>query len=380
MAIMKALYFSFSGYSEHNGISKKKIAQIKGFIECGYSVINCYYSVDSDNGNRLWMTDDNELVNLGSGFWAKLKKRIDYSPITTFIKDERITFIYIRSEHNANPFLIRFVKQLRKMNIQVVMEIPTFPYDQEYITLESKCFLLIDKLFRRSLAKQLNAIITFSNHTEIFGKRTIQISNGIDFSTIQLKQKNHKQAELHIIGVAEIHYWHGFDRVIAGMGNYYSDGSKACKVFFHIVGEFSGDREKKEIIPLIEKNQLGNYVILHGKLFGTALDEIFNQADIGIGSLARHRSGITYIKTLKNREYAARGIPFIYSEIDEDFEIMPYILKVPADESPVDIHQIIDLYNNLTITSEEIRESVQHLSWKNQMQIMLNTIMIGEGV
>ncbi len=34
------------------------------------------------------------------------------------------------------------------------------------------------------------------------------------------------------------------------------------------------------------------------------------------------------IKTLKNREYAARGIPFIYSEIDDDFENMPYIIKV----------------------------------------------------
>ncbi|MEG2480028.1 MAG: hypothetical protein RSA50_07120, partial [Mucinivorans sp.] len=43
-------------------------------------------------------------------------------------------------------------------------------------------------------------------------------------------------------------------------------------------------------------------------------DDLFEQADIAIGSLARHRSGITTIKTLKNREYAARGIPFIYSE------------------------------------------------------------------
>lgn len=64
---------------------------------------------------------------------------------------------------------------------------------------------------------------------------------------------------------------------------------------------------------------------------------MFNQCDFGIGSLGRHRSGIDKIKTLKNREYAARGIPFIYSETDEDFEQMPYVLKAPADESPIDI-------------------------------------------
>jgi hypothetical protein len=67
------------------------------------------------------------------------------------------------------------------------------------------------------------------------------------------------------------------------------------------------------------------------------LDELFEQADMGIGSLARHRSGITHIKTLKNREYAARGLPFIYSEMDSDFEGKPYILKAKADESPIEI-------------------------------------------
>mgnify|MGYP000644641746 CR=1 FL=1 len=41
---------------------------------------------------------------------------------------------------------------------------------------------------------------------------------------------------------------------------------------------------------------------------------MFEQADFAIGSLGRHRSGITHIKTLKNREYAARGLAFTYSE------------------------------------------------------------------
>ena len=56
---------------------------------------------------------------------------------------------------------------------------------------------------------------------------------------------------------------------------------------------------------------------------------------MGIGSLARHRSGIDKIKTLKNREYAARGIPFVYSETDDDFEHQPYILKAAPDDSPL---------------------------------------------
>ena len=113
------------------------------------------------------------------------------------------------------------------------------------------------------------------------------------------------------------------------------------------------------------------YVIKHGKLFGHQLDAVFDQCVFAIGSLGRHRSGITDIKTLKNREYAARGIPFIYSENDSDFDHQPYILKAPADESPISIRQILDFIDHQPLSPSTIRSSVEHLSWKNQMEIVI---------
>ena len=101
---------------------------------------------------------------------------------------------------------------------------------------------------------------------------------------------------------------------------------------------------------LINKYHIEKYVIFHGQKMNEELDELFNEADFAIGSLARHRSGIDKIKTLKNREYAARGIPFAYSETDGDFDKMPYILKVPADESPIDIHRLIRFYMELDLS------------------------------
>lgn len=371
---IKTVYISFSGYSEYSGISKKKLAQIEGLKECGCDVVNCYYSVNPTNGHRVWMVDNKVLIDLGTGVRAKVRKRVDYKPLLGYIAKNNISFIYMRSEHNASPFLIRFVKRLREMDVKIVMEIPTYPYDQEYSSFKRKCSLFIDKLFRKKLAKRLNAIITFSNESEIFGQRTIRISNGIDFSSIKLKQNNHIEDELHLIGVAEIHFWHGFDRIVAGLAEYYRSGTNSNKIYLHIVGEFSGDRERDEIVPLIEKNGLENHVILHGRMFGDDLDTLFNQVDLGIGSLARHRSGITFIKTLKNREYAARGIPFIYSEIDEDFEDMSYIIKAPMDESPINMRQLVGFYYSLGTTPEEIRGSIIHLSWKNQMQKVLDEL------
>lgn len=93
-----------------------------------------------------------------------------------------------------------------------------------------------------------------------------------------------------------------------------------------------------------------------------------------IGSLGRHRSGITYIKTLKNREYAARGLAFTYSETDEDFDHMPYVWKVPPDESPVNVQELIDFRKTMKMTPVEIRESVRPLSWKAQMQKVIDAI------
>ena len=116
------------------------------------------------------------------------------------------------------------------------------------------------------------------------------------------------------------------------------------------------------------------YVLLYGKKHGTELDRLFDHCDFGIGSLGRHRVGIKNIKTLKNREYAARGIPFVYSETDSDFDNKPYILKAPADDTPIDIANIIAFHRRLTVDAQEIRNSIAHLSWNRQMATVINSV------
>ena len=221
---------------------------------------------------------------------------------------------------------------------------------------------------------QLDAIVTFSDYDHIFGQRTIKISNGIDFSSVKIKTViNDTSKELNLIGVAEIHEWHGFDRLVKGLANYYSKPQDYI-VRFHVVGYFFSEGIEQEFRNLIKDKNMEEYVILHGKMHGEDLDHLFNSCDFGIGSLGRHRVGIDKIKTLKNREYAARGIPFVYSETDTDFDQKPYVFKVPADETPIDINHIIQFYKGLSMTPIEIRESIRNLSWKNQMEIVLKEV------
>ena len=380
---MRILFLIYHGFSEHSGISKKIHYQVKGLRENGHDVRLCYYDFNSE-GHRCRYVNGDIIKDYGLGAWAAICQRIDYSCIYDYCVREGIEFIYARCFQNANPWLISFFKKLRKAGIHAVTEIPTYPYDQEFKNFEWKMRmgLKVDQLFRKKLYQQMDALVTFSDAERIFGQRTIRISNGVDFDSIPLLNNDNVNGNdngngngvhraLHLIGVAEVHPWHGFDRLVAGLGEYKGE----TPVYFHIVGGVHPNHMNNVFLPLIEKYHIKDNVIFHGTLFGDELTKVFNQCQFAIGSLGRHRSGITVIKTLKNREYATRGIPFIYSEQDSDFDNQPYVVKAPADESPIDIQQIIDFMSRFSMKPEDIRKTVEHLTWKIQMQRVVEEVM-----
>lgn len=373
---MRILFLVYHGFSEHSGISKKIHYQVKGLRENGHEVRLCYYGF-SENGHRCRYVDGVILKDYGRGRKAALRQRIDYGCIYNYCIRENIEFIYARSFMNATPLLTNLFKRLQRTGIHAVTEIPTYPYDSEFSPhiWKQPLRLVIDKWFRRSLYKYMDAIVTFSDEKEIFGQRTINISNGVDFESIPMHDYHApSDGAIHLIGVAEVHAWHGYDRLISGLGEYYKNEHNPHQVYFHIVGGVHPYQMSLDFLPIIEKYDIHDKVIFHGQLFGEELTKVFNICQFAIGSLGRHRSGITVIKTLKNREYATRGIPFIYSEQDSDFDLQPYVLKAPADESPIDIQQIIDFVDHFTMKPEDIRKTVEHLKWKIQMQRVLDAV------
>ena len=376
---MKILFLVYHGFSEESGISKKIHYQVKGLRQNEHEVHLCYYDFDS-RGHRCRYVDDKVIADYGRGAMAALRSRIDLGCIYSYCIENGIEMVYARSFMNASPVLVGLFGKLKKHGIKCVTEIPTYPYDHELkgYPLKYKIPLYIDMMFRRALAAKMEAIVTFSNKESIFGKRTICISNGIDLDSIPLHNPK-KQQDIHLIAVAEIHYWHGFDRLVAGLGEYYKSNPNGRKVYFHVVG-WEDDRGTTSngyhtVKQMARKYGIEKYVINHGKLFGDKLDEVFNQCVFAIGSLGRHRSGITEIKTLKNREYAARGISFIYSEMDSDFDNQTYVIKAPADDTPIDVSEIVRYIDNCKVEPSYIRQTVAHLSWKHQMQLVLEKVL-----
>lgn len=370
---MKTLFLIFHGFEDHNGISKKIRYQVKALKDCGLDIRIC--SLDDTDNRKKRMIDEDVLTDYGSGIKGKILKRIEFGSIYHYVRSENIQLIYVRYVHNANPFVIHLMRRLKKAGARIVLEIPTYPYDQEYKGLPAayQRILFFDRLFRKKLVKHIDKIITFSHHEQIWGCPTIRISNGIDFDAVRLRKPSDSDTHIfNLVAVATIHPWHGFDRAIAGLAEYYKKSDRETKVKLHIIGS-AVPQVMTQYKMLVAGAKLENWVEFHGPLFGESLDRMFDMAQFGIGSLARHRSGIDYIRTLKNREYAARGIPFVYSETDRDFEQMPYTLKAPPDETPLDIDRIIHFQRSIHLTPLEIRQSIEKdLSWKSQMQTVID--------
>lgn len=376
---MKILFLVYHGFSEYSGVSKKIYYQVKGLRENGHDTRLCYYDF-AENGHRCRYIDGKIIKDYGKGRLAGLKQRVDYSSVYDYCILEHIDFVYARCYQNATPWLISFFKRLRLAGIHAVTEIPTFPYDKEFSphVIKQPLRFIVDKWFRNRLYRYMDALVTFSDARMIFGQRTINISNGVDFDSIPIHSPMVQgRTSLHLIAVAEVNIWHGFDRLITGLGDYYLHNRHPRQIFFHIVGGVWSGHMKGEygFRTLIDKYDLQKRVFFHGTLIGQQLDNIFNQCHFAIGSLGRHRCGITNIKTLKNREYATRGLPFMYSEHDSDFDYQSYVLKVPANDSPINIQQIIDFMDHFTMKPEEIRETVTHLAWKFQMKRVIDEVL-----
>ena len=366
---MKALFLIYHGLDASNGISKKIHAQVDALRSHGLDIELCL--PDETTGEKRWMVGKSVIANYGSGIKGKVLKRILFDAIVEYVRKEQIKIIYMRYDLNANPFTIRLIRQLHQAGAVILTEIPTYPYDNEEGAKSRRQQRKFDRRYRQKFFTYVDRVVTFSSEKTIFGRPTINISNGIDLSQIKLIEPTPKpNDDLHMICVAQIHYWHGVDRMVRGLGEYY----KQCpsrKVYLDLVGQLFSERERQEVLTAIAEYNIEKYVIQHGAKHGAALDDIFDRADIALGSLGRHRSGITYIKTLKNREYAARGLAFVYSETDTDFEEMPYILKAPADESPLDIQAVIAFHEKLSMPPQEIRNSITHLTWIEQMRTVL---------
>lgn len=252
-------------------------------------------------------------------------------------------FLYIRQVYHDASF-VRYLRAIKRQNpqIKIIYEIPTYPYDAETsVSVSNAAFVAKERTARKAAAKYMDRIVTFYGQKEIWGVPCMDLINGYDLSSVELPHRE-KTDTIHVISVATTAFWHGYDRLLAGLADYYEKGGKES-IVYHYVGCVMPDHER-----FAAEHQLEGHVIFHGKQSGEALIALLKESFIGIDVLGGHRKNYPVSSSLKSREYCAYGIPVITSSpIDFLPKDSPYQFLAPYDDSPVDMKAVVRFYHSV---------------------------------
>lgn len=110
-----------------------------------------------------------------------------------------------------------------------------------------------------------------------------------------------------------------------------------------------------------------DHIIFYGRKDGNELDIIYDYCDLAAACFGFHRIGAKLSSNLKSREYLAKGLPII-SSVDIDVlqvaDNTKYFLKVPYDDTPINIEEIIKFYDQIYQgkTRLEIASEIRHFA------------------
>lgn len=326
-------------FEKLNGVSKKVLNQYKVFSK-SYNVTllsygpDCLYYLNNDFFETIALDKANRRLKM-------------YSFINEKLSVNNYNFIYVRY-HLCDFLFINSLRMLSRKATKTVIEIPTFPYKHELLNWKGGVLrYIVDGSSNFLLQLYVGRIVTYSDDHKIFGIKTVKTINGIIYeNVIPVQKKPYNKSEIHLISVSLTMSCHGYDRLIEGLNNYYSMGGD-INIVYHLVGE--GD-EIKRYKELVLKYGIEKYVLFHGFKSGNDLDALYEMADIAFNSIAIHRIGLQTESTIKSKEYAAKGLPMVSSYAVDAFSAQDnnkYVHQISADETPVDVHELIEFYNKM---------------------------------
>lgn len=348
MAVGCFLFFHFLGsdLGPDNGVGKKVRAQVK--------TLNLY-------NNKCDLLEVSEPATSNFKFLLRYMFNgfISFYDIRNF-DFSKYDYLYVRRPILLLPKHISFFRKYKKIkpNGKILYEIPTYPYDSEHKTPKGKFLLILDRIYRNKLYSVVDRIVTLSDDDVIFNTPTIKIKNGTDCSSILPIDSTRKFTldVVHVIAVAQFGFWHGYDRFIKGLADFYKNKDRNAKVVFHLVGTGAVLSEYKE---LVNKYSLEDFVIFHGALYGERLRDIFNICDLAVCSLGGHLKNMFLSSELKSREYLSVGIPVLAStKIDIIERDWKYCMYIEENDNPVNIQDMLVFCSG--IYKDKTRQEVVH--------------------
>ena len=221
------------------------------------------------------------------------------------------------------PVLILSIVLIRIFGKVVIVEVPT-PYSShlKHEVISSGFFrnvsnYLIYLIFAPLAYILPNRVIFYAYENGWLSKLSSNLKlygNGIDVKAIKMKSSSNKiDGSLSLVGVATIARWHGWEIVLNVISELKIEG---YRILFHLVGD---GPEKNNLQNLAERLKIQDQVIFHGMLNSNQLENIYENSQLGVGTLDWNSIGVSEASPLKYREYLSAGLPFFYDTFDPDF-------------------------------------------------------------
>ena len=369
---MKEMFFyaNVRTYDFTVGITRKVFAQVEAFKKLGYNVTYCGYLQDAvaifDGDGKVLVKKEYPVKN--SLVQHVLRRGMLMSLCMNYLRktSNRYEFAYVRY-HFFDRKYVKFLKTLKSFADKVVVEAhSSHKFKKVFDPMAYVGWM--DSRWNKHAKECVDLVASMSGDNEMWGVRTVKISNGIDVNNIRLHDYKGNKDDINFIAVSFEWDVHGYDRLLKGIANYYKNGGKR-EIKFHIVGTTMSKTD-----ALIENLGLSERCIKYGPQQGEALDEIYDKANIGVGCLANHRTGSLFGSALKTKEYIAKGIPFIYGWQESVLQNFKYGLHFELCEDPIDIDKVIDFYDTLPKDNlpMEIRS---HLGYEDTWEYQMNKVI-----
>lgn len=344
----------------YTGVRKKVLAQIRAFSR---SFEKVFYTIYSGQMMHL-LLDDTILEKELALTWQECHR-----VVMKWILKYDISKTYIRCG-SADRWFVQFLKEQKERRIVSILEFPTVPYDGE---LSNKRIITEDLYYREKMVNYADRCTAYADFDDVFGIPCIPLFNGIDIEEHPVRPSRKKDGNIVLLAVAYMAKWHGYERVIEGMAQYYMENDRK-NIRLKLVGE---GPELARYKSLVRKYGLEAQVEFCGELVGEELNRQYAESDIALGSLGLYKKGIERGAPIKLREYCSRGIPFIYGYEDTGFKGNEvFLMHVSNNSEIINMQAVIAFYEKISKDFEiraKMRETaLQRFTWDTILAPVIN--------
>lgn len=304
--------------------------------------------------------------------WAALYNTIIGQPrlyrnVASLARERGIDTVYARKPSVIDFPLAMLLRSLHRAGCRIAFEIPTYPYLSELQG--HRALRVLDWTGRWAVRRYATCAVTVTRHERALGAPAVSVSNGVDLDMVPMAAPSVGDMKV-LVCVAGFARWHRIERLLDAVSDYYAQGGDVDLIVKMIGG---GPARQALESQVFSDPELVKRVEFLGPLHGPELDVQFDGASLGIGNLEESATrGLREVVPLKHREYAARGIPFVYGLTDPDFSQSEYAYELP--DGVIDLAEVLRWLDSLDLDGEQIRADVRRLDWVAQLGDVLDSL------